>query len=166
MPKENKSYKTKPTVTMTSTMSSAALLSRKETTIDAVQPKVGKESSVQELKQPTSKDVLRLRYMRFKCVDMESTIDFYTTIGMNVDFKSDQELWTNPTATKRNTTNQTQGRSKVVEKDKEHIVISPLPKRAIVGLSFKVPGSTSVDSNDNIQIIFEKDDSPIVNILC
>jgi hypothetical protein len=163
MPRENKSIlRPKQTVKMTSTMSSAVSFSKKDFIPDESLPKVGKEvkiESVPEQKLPTPKDILRLRYMRFRAVDLDSTIDFYTTIGMNVEFKSDQELWTDPNAgQRRNTTNQTPGRSKATERPK------PVPpksqKKAVVGLSFKAPGSTSLEQYENIQIIFEKDDKP------
>lgn len=151
---------------MTSTMSSAMIFSKKEMTSDVPQSRVVKEvkiDTVHEQKLPTAKDILRLRYLRFRSVDIESTIDFYSTIGMNVDFKSNQEVWTNPNmAKKRNTTNQTQGKSKTVEKEKTPVIIPP-SKKGIVALSFKVPGSASLDANDNIQIIFEKEDkAPII----
>jgi hypothetical protein len=163
MPRENKSIlRPKQTVKMTSTMSSAVSFAKKDSVQDESLPKVKKEvkvESVPEQKLPTAKDILKLRYMRFRAIDLDATIDFYTTIGMNVEFKSDQELWTDPNAVKRrNTTNQTPGRSKAAER-----VIAPKPsthKKAIVGLSFKAPGSTSVDQYENIQIIFEKDDKP------
>ena len=178
MPKENKSIlRTKPTVTMTSTMSSAVPFSKKamtstmsyavpfskkETVADESKPKVVNEISfegVPELKGPTAKDILRLRYIRFRALNIESTIDFYTAIGMNVEFKSEQELWTNPNAMrKRNTTNQIQGKSKAVEKTM--VIVPQTFKKMVVSLSFKVSGSTSMDPNENIQIIFEKEDRP------
>lgn len=169
MPRENKSIlRTKQPVKVTSTMSSAVSFARKESSaLDPSHPKVVKEvkiESVPEQKLPTSKDILRLRYMRFRSADLESTIDFYTTIGMNVEFKSDQEVWTNPNAIKkRNTTNQTQGKSKAV--DKERIIVPQTAKKAIVGLSFKMPGSTLVDPNENIQLIFEKEDKPVIVVI-
>ena len=110
-------------------------------------------------KQLTAKDIFRLRYMRFKSLDMEATLDFYQTLGMNLDFKSDQGVWINPNANlkKGNTTNQTQGKSK---KDTEPVRVAlppPSLKKMVVGFSFKAAGSTVSDPNDHIQLIFEKD---------
>ena len=146
---------------MTSAMSSAVAFSKKEIPV-AIKPsqivkETSKVESIPEQKLPSAKDILRLRYMRFKSLDIESTIDFYTTIGMNVDFKSNQGLWINQnTIKKRNTTNQVQGKSKVLE-TKERTIIPQAVRKAVVGLSFKVPGSATLDPNDNIQILFEKD---------
>jgi hypothetical protein len=162
MPKENKSIlRTKPTVTMTSAMSSAVSFSKKEPAPVESKPKVAKEikfEGVPEPKLPTAKDILRLRYIRFRSLDLELTIDFYTTIGMNVEFKSEQELWKNPNLMRRNTTNQIQGKSKAVEKNR--VIVPQTFKKMVVSLSFKVSGSTSMDPNENIQLIFEKEDRP------
>jgi hypothetical protein len=110
-------------------------------------------------KQASIKDLFRLRYLRFLALDMDATIDFYTTIGMNMDFKSEQGIWVNPHQKKeRNTTNQIQGKSK---KDEEPLRLPPLAsftaKKTVTGFSFRAPGSATVDPNDNIQLIFEKE---------
>lgn len=109
--------------------------------------------------QISAKDIFRLRYLRFATTDMDATVDFYTTIGMNLDFKSEQGVWVNAgLKDKRNTTNQQQGKSK---KDEEPIRLPPIAtftaKKSITGFSFRAPGSASVDPNDNIQLIFEKE---------
>ncbi len=90
---------------------------------------------------------------------MDATTDFYTTLGMNIDFKSEQGVWVNANQKKeRNTTNQQQGKSK---KDEEPVKLPPVPtftaKKSLTGFSFRAPGSASVDPNDNIQLIFEKE---------
>ena len=168
MPRENKSFsKIKQTVTMTSTMGfSKQTESPKSPVLPSKPIQECNLENVVESKAPTVKDIVRLRYMRFRANDIESTIDFYTTIGMNVEFKSDQMPWINTNVVKKkNTTNQTQGKSKTVEI--KEMVQTPKPKKkSIVGFSFKAPGSTSVDPNENIQIIFEKAETPgIVTVL-
>jgi hypothetical protein len=121
--------------------------------------------------QSNPKEVLRLRYFRFKALDLEGTLDFYQTLGMNLDFKSEQSVWVNPLSKikKSNTTNQTQGKSK--KKDDEAdgklnhqapllntpSALNVLIKKTVLGFSFKVPGSHIVDPNENMQLIFEKE---------
>ena len=109
--------------------------------------------------KPSPKDVFRLRYFRFKSVDVDLTLDFYTTLGMNLDFKTEQTVWVNPNkpAKTRNTTNQMRLKKDDLKEDEGFRGLPIISKKMVLGFSFRSPGSVIVDPNENIQLIFEKD---------
>ena len=122
-------------------------------------PDLGKKKSdaAANTKKPNKqgKDIFRLRYLRFKSHELDSTIEFYRLLGMNLDFKTEQNIWVNPNAAKfMNTTNQQSGK---VKSEAQKAAPVSLFKKFVIGFSFKAPGTTTNDPNDNMQLIFEKE---------
>jgi predicted lactoylglutathione lyase len=50
-----------------------------------------KNAKLGKIAAPPLRDLFRLKFFRFKCRDLSQTAEFYTSIGMTVDYQEEQE---------------------------------------------------------------------------
>ncbi|TPX70464.1 hypothetical protein SpCBS45565_g01799 [Spizellomyces sp. 'palustris'] len=88
------------------------------------------------------------KYLRFRCKDVQKTIDYYQNLGMSVDWQTDQISY--PAAADKDRPT----RDKDRRKEEVPTEVKITEKATVVALSYRPTGKTT--NAHNVQLIFEK----------